>query len=317
MTISAETRAKIHQLRGQCKSVRLIATELGVAKSTVSDILKSVPTPETSTAPAESPANSSPIVEAPKMPGPTLEVREAAVSEYLGSLEPSTAAAPDSPENKRFLSDFAKTLKEGPAPEEEGEAAPVRPKKGRKPRAPKEALAVASATLTPPPETPPPPPPMDKGALIATIASIVTTFGPSIQAHVKDPQAFVAALPGKSLTDLKTTLELLERSMLIYNSSNGMRHMFGMFAGAIELGASRVGLKSQGYQAAVMSQDQELREIFLQLAHTRADSLKRIMGPEARLCALMAQSLLAVDARNRTVSAPGPAPDVQDKYSDL
>jgi len=142
---------------------------------------------------------------------------------------------------------------------------------------------------------------------------------------VKDPAKFVEQLATKSASDLKTTLELLEATKAIHNGASGMYHMFGMVAGAVELGGSKLHLQTSGYQAAIMSQSDELKRIFQEIAYNNVGSIKRLQSPEARLALLMTQTLLAIDSRNRATGigqangtvGVGVSTEQVDKFNDL
>ena len=156
----------------------------------------------------------------------------------------------------------------------------------------------------------------DKGALIAKITVLVTNFGPLLKDHVKNKDEFLASLNRKSVTDLTTTLGVLDAQKTIANGANALRHMFVAACSGVEMAAARfMKLKSEGFAHAVASHDEELRMIFLEIACERVESMKRVQRPELRLALLITQTLLAVDAKNRSPQVPQAPAD--EKYKDL
>ena len=293
MTVSPEIKLKIAEFRASGQTVREIASALNIGKSTVSSILKT----------------SQPIAKSPDIiTHVPLEEMPASISfedteSFIQSIEPPVQAAPPDLEQKAFLRNLAKSIRT-PNPVEEVEVeAPVRRTRAVKARAePKPQVQE---------------PVLDKGTLVAKITTLVQTFAPILTNHVKEPAKFIESLPGRSVSDLTTTLQMLESTKTIANGANGMRHLFSMMAGAVELIGPRVNLKTSGYQAAILSQEAELRLIFQELAYNNLESIKKIQGPEVRLAMLMTQTLLATDARNRAnVKSPVSA-DVQERFSDL
>ena len=291
MTHSAEIKAKIHELKANGATLRDIATQLGIGKSTVSSILRSG-----QRAPEEL---SEPVSETDNMPRLTISELPDQDS-YAKSLDPAPAAT-EAP-NKAAILEFAKTLRrrkekvEEEAPEEAPEEAVPEP------------VVVKKAV------------PLDRGTIIAKISSLITAFGPILSSHVKDPVKFIDALPGKSLADLKSTLEMLETTKSITLGARGLFNMFNMVAQGVEKAGSQfLHLRTEGFSNALLTQEEELRLIFQELAYENVDSIKRVQSPTARLAFLMITTLLATDSRNRTsgVEAPPDMASTEAKFSDL
>jgi len=317
MTISAEIKARVAELHATGRTMRDIGTELKIGKSSVAYILKQqAPAPE-------------PVVElsideesVPIEEGVSMSISEIETSSFLKSIEPPAPVLTPAQtmDQKDFIRKLAMSIKRKPEPVQEEE------EQDEEPEAPKRPIKTPKIKDVPAPVKVPE---MDKGTLIAKISSLVLTFAPILSAHVKDPARFIEQLPGKSLADLKTTLELLEATKSIHNGASGMFHMFGMVAGAVELGGSKLHLQTAGYQAAIMSQSDELKRIFQEIAYNNVDSIKRLQSPEARLALLMTQTLLAIDSRNRVIgsgqgngtggtgSGTGVPPETQEKFNDL
>ena len=289
--IDEATRTKITELRASGKTIRDIAAELEIGKSTVSDILKR--------------SDKSGQILKPELVI-TEMATESQASEFMDSIAPPPA--PPSSDQMAFVKQFAQKIRKSRKVEREPEPEPEpEPEREPEPEPVRKAPAVKVA-------------PMDKGTLIANITMLVTTFGPILTAHVKNPDSYIAGLNSRSLADLKTQLELLEHTKTVTNGGNALRHMFAMVAGGVEKLGPVFKLQTQGYQQAIMAQDQELRMIFQDIAHQRIDHIRKVQSPEARLAFLMCQTMLGVDSRNRTqqaVSAPPVSPETQANYKDL
>ena len=336
MTIDSEKRAKLFEMASAGKSSLEIARELNVGKSTVSTILRKsrehseagseVPPPDTITIEEES-VNT---VENPRM-----VVTEVDQNNFLASVTSAPPAASPAEAKSRsdqsnFLESFASKIKKKPGRgefENERETsepvmdmlASLKTKGGAK-----KAKIQAEPTLQQFVAPPEPEPVLEKGELIGRITSLVTNFYPILQVHVKDPEKFITALPHKSHTELKTTLEMLENTMNITNTTNGLLHVFGTVTMGIEILSSKVfKMKTEGFSKNILSKEDQLRMIFTDISFSRAKAFKRINSPEAQLALLLCTTLMMTDAVNRSASAPQNAPvremapGIAQEFSDL
>lgn len=300
MAHTPEIRAKIVELSAAGKSAREIAAELGIGKSTVSTILRGTEgyVPKR--------VKKVEVAEEIQEPSAEMPISETEADNYLKAIEPP--APLPTVNDKAFLADFTRKMKS----RKEREEVPEEVEEVPAPKAPKAKEAPKPKEL---------PVVLDKGSLIAKITSLVQTFAPILTAHVKDPARFIESLQGKSVSDLKTTLELLETTKTIHNGANGMRHLFTMAAGGVEIFGSQVlKLRTEGFQLAIMSREEELKMLFAEIAYENIDSIRKVQSPAARLALLMTTTLLAVDSRNRNGSSEAPeAPksELGAKYSDL
>ena len=310
MTHSPEIKSKIIEMKAAGATLRDIAKSLGVGKSTVSSILRTGQAPKAPKSQNPEPA----VSEEDNMP--RLVISELPEQDnYLKAVEPQ-APAPDT-SNKAAILEFARNMRRRKEVREEP------PQEEVQEEAPEEAPA-------PKPKAKLPDKPLDKGTLIAKISSLVSTFAPILVNHVKDPARFIESLPSKSQSDLKTTLDLLEGTKNIAMGGRALFNLFGMVAGGVEKLVGTTGiLRGEGYQAALLSQEEELRLIFHELAFENVDSIKKVQSPTARLCFLMVTTLFATDSRNKhgvpaneptsaPAAVPVASPDVQEsKFSDL
>ena len=300
MAHTPEIRAKIAELSASGKSAREIAAVLGIGKSTVSTILRGTEgyVPKR--------AKKVEVAEEIQEPSAEMPISETEADNYLKAIEPPAPLPTVS--DKAFLADFARKMKS----RKEKEEAPEEAEEAPAPRAPKVKEAPKPKEV---------PVVLDKGSLIAKITSLVQTFAPILTAHVKDPAKFIESLQSKSVTELKTTLELLETTKTIHNGANGMRHLFTVAAGGVEQLGRVFKLRTEGYQQAIMSREEELKLLFAEIAYENIDSIRKVQSPAARLALLMTTTLLAVDSRNRNSGsmAPSDAPksDLGEKYTDL
>jgi len=353
MTVCPEIRDRVLQLRSEKKTVRDIAAELAIGKSTVSDILKAAKTPAPTPTPEPTPEptpdaaqepEEKPAAQVEEMSIPKLIITEEAASGFLSELQAPAppAETKEAAQQDAFISQFAAKMRkqEEPSDEQEmidqliGKRATKAPSKAKAPKAPKEPKEPKEEA----PKAPkaPPEPPMDKGHMIAKITSLLTSFPGMFANHIKDSAKFIESLPGRSAADLKTQLELLESTRSIASGSMVLHALFGTVAGGVEIIGGKVGLQTQGYQKLMLSQDGALREIFRDIAYENSTRLKAIQRPELRLAMLMCQTLMAVDTMNRRSSAapaapvseaPAPAapateaatvaPETADKFADL
>ena len=96
-----------------------------------------------------------------------------------------------------------------------------------------------------------------------------------------------------------------------------MRHLFTVVAGGIEHLGLWLKLRTEGYQQAILSREEELRMLFAEIAYENIESIRKVQSPTARLALLMTTTMLAVDSRNRNTASDAPAGEVGAKYSDL
>ena len=255
--------------------------------------------------------------------------------------EKSDPQAEDMDENKAklFLSEIGIT---GPAAALRNDVLkPSNPLKGN----PK-ALRIAEALLGPPPMPKQQPPALyiepeatvsDPATLISQIQMNVENFGPLLGSITKpDEETFLQSLYSKSEHELAMLLRVVEKTRLVGNMTNQLKHMFWMGTSFLEMGTQLVGLKTQGFSQALKTQEIEVGMILKEIALEQADALTVHQRPEMRLAFLVSTTLLSVDTMNRRAqqqqqqqqpqqqqsratvsSAPPPQTDVKETYKDL
>jgi hypothetical protein len=325
MTINSVTQARVLELKAQNRSVRDIAAELSIGKSTVSDILKrnksltsSEPEQNSVQSLEQRPDNSKPI-----MPTPTLVISDIEATSFLESVKPvPSGAKPDPEAQQALLQEITKKLKL--------KAPKARPKKAELVEYEHEDNEVErqqqqqQQPQQKPQQPQPPQQVLTKGELISQITMLVNTYGKILTNHVKDPEKFLNSIQTKSVSDLKTTYELLNHSKTVANSANAMKHLFGVVSSGIEILSQKVfKLHTSGFAQAIMSNEEELRLLFTEISSNHIDSVKRLQSPETRLCFLLATTLLSVDSINRNrpvsgaVSGSNVNPETEQKFNDL
>ena len=159
-----------------------------------------------------------------------------------------------------------------------------------------------------------------KADLIASITLNVEAFEPLLRSIVKpSPEVFLDRLYLKSQSELSTLLAVLIKTRTIANVTNQLRHTVSLAAQGCEaLTSSVLGMRTQGFAAAITTQDEEVRMILREIALEQVDAFNKLQRPELRLAMLFSTTLLATDASNRlkerTKALP---PAVAQKHADL
>lgn len=141
----------------------------------------------------------------------------------------------------------------------------------------------------------------DKSVYIAKIQMNVDNFAEVLKDHIKpDRDGFLAKVSKMSLSDLNSTLKLLETIRSSNNLANQMKYLLYGGANFIELGTQRfLGMKTQGYAQQLRQQEAEIQSCLREIAINNVESYKKIEKPEMRLATVLVTTLLATDSRNR------------------
>ena len=165
--------------------------------------------------------------------------------------------------------------------------------------------------------------PEDTGAkseLIVKITMNANAFESLLKDHLLPTKdAFIAGLPKKSAEELGVLLKTMEYARSVGNFTNQLRHLTFMAASAVELGSKSMGMKTEGYAAAIKAQDDEIRMILQEISLERASSFQKFQRPELRLAMLLSTTLLATDSQNRLkeVAAKKVDPEITSQFKDL
>jgi len=165
----------------------------------------------------------------------------------------------------------------------------------------------------------------DKSVYIAKIQMNVDNFADVLKDHIKpDRDGFLAKVSKMSLSDLNSTLKLLETIRSSNNLANQMKYLLYGGANFIELGTQRfLGMKTQGYAQQLRQQEAEIQSCLREIAINNVESYKKIEKPEMRLATVLVTTLLATDSRNRLEGMRNEfknkpvSPEQEEKYDDL
>lgn len=323
------TVQRIREEAATGKSVREIATLVGVGKSTVSLLLRShAPVAsahsvarELTSCQAAGPLSRGELMDTAKTSVPSVEMDSSAATDFLSQIQASSQgravpsmpapvakgkAAPvasrfsDGPATLAREADLSSFLAEFDTPANEVPRTTVR--KTPKARATKASKADAFLTdIYGPLQTiQVKDDSAEKSVLITKITVNVENFETVLASHIKPTkEAYLKRVSGMNLQELKTTLGVLETVRSSNNLANQMKHMLFGGASLIEYGSAKVGLKTQGYAQLVRAQEEEIQSILREIALNNVESFKSVQRPELRLATILATSLLACDSRNR------------------
>jgi hypothetical protein len=271
----------------ETKSLREIAVETGVSKSTVGLFLKKakISEPETVQEIIE------PIVD--------MSIDQKDASSFINSVTSTSAPLPSSatagkilpsPKLDAFLDNLLKPSDDG-VPTMPHVPRPGKAKKVVEPK-PKKMPIVRVA-------------PVDdgasKGELIAKITLNVSSFEPLLKdILVPNKDSFLAALQKKTAADLETIYKNIETTRSVKNMTNQMAHFFFMGSSFVEMGTQKfLNMQTQGFTQALQAQQDEIKMILQEICLERQDTLKKVQRPEARLALLVTTTLLGVNIQNQ------------------
>jgi biotin operon repressor len=168
----------------------------------------------------------------------------------------------------------------------------------------------------------------DRGQTIQQIIFNVEHFLPLIRRIVGDvPEQFVQSLTDKSDRELKSTLELIDRTRSVGNLANTFQHTFYTCANGLEIVTSQyLNMKTQGFVNALKAQNNEISMCMKEMAIQEYKRFNKMNDPKVRLGMLALMTLVQIDSTNRLRDAMGssrqsaPAtvqPDLKEKYDDL
>lgn len=229
---------------------------------------------------------------------PSLAISDVDANEFIKEVSGINASLPE--KQNAFVEKLVNDLKKPSQP----------------PKPPKETKSAA------PKKTPDDP--AEKAALISKITVNVNAFEPLLRDFLKPTrQAYLEALPKKSVADLDLMLKTLEHSRTVGNMANQLKHLVFIGATAVEVATKRFGMRTEGYAQALQAQEVELQMILREIAVGRAESLSKFQRPEIRLAVLLSTTLLGLDNANRLADlrqeakATPVTPLVEETYRDL
>ena len=303
--ISDDIRKKVSGFAKEGKTSREISTALGISKSSVSNLIKegfaeTIETIETipeiiSLANTEQ-MNDESFATA-ILSGP---------SNSIPLTERPSASAKDKQAVSNLLSKFANISEE-------------RITKTAKANKQKESISNSfSSIVSAPPEV------VDKSILISKITLNVDNFAEVLKDQIQpDRNSFIAKVNKMNVSDLQSTLKLLETIRSTNNLSNQLKYLLYGGCTLVESVTQRVGLKTQGFAQQVRQQEAEIQSCLREIALNNVESYKKVERPEVRLASVLVMTLLATDSRNRltqlnesAINRPLPQ-EVSEKFGDF
>lgn len=197
------------------------------------------------------------------------EIREAALDAVMGNITGETVGLKLPPGLARAL--------EGPLPQQQS-ASP-----------PRSMLAIPGQGVL-----------VDRASLMQKIIFNVQHFASHLEPIIgPSKETFIATLGGLSDTQLKDTLNTLERTRSVGNMASGFKQVFYVAAQATEATSRMIGMKARGFTEHLRTQDEEITMIMKELAIDQWEKVKVLDSPQARLGVIFCMTLIQVDAKNR------------------
>ena len=165
---------------------------------------------------------------------------------------------------------------------------------------------------------------VDKSILISKITLNVDNFAEVLKDQIQpDRNSFIAKVNKMNVSDLQSTLKLLETIRSTNNLSNQLKYLLYGGCTLVESVTQRVGLKTAGFAQQVRQQEAEIQSCLREIALNNVESYKKVERPEVRLASVLVMTLLATDSRNRltqlnesAINRPLPA-EVSEKFGDF
>jgi len=300
--ISDEIRQKVSGFAKEGKTSREISATLGISKSSVSNLIKEgfAETIETIETIPE-------IISLPETEQMNDESFATAIlsgpSNSIPLTERPSASAKDKQAVSNLLSKFANISEERLT-----KSKPSKQKDSNSFSSEKEAPAEV----------------VDKSILISKITLNVDNFAEVLKDQIQpDRNSFIAKVNKMNVSDLQSTLKLLETIRSTNNLSNQLKYLLYGGCSLVESVTQRVGLKTAGFAQQVRQQEAEIQSCLREIALNNVESYKKVERPEVRLASVLVMTLLATDSRNRltqlnesAINRPLPQ-EVSEKFGDF
>ena len=165
---------------------------------------------------------------------------------------------------------------------------------------------------------------VDKSILISKITLNVDNFAEVLKDQIQpDRNSFIAKVNKMNVSDLQSTLKLLETIRSTNNLSNQLKYLLYGGCTLVESVTQRVGLKTAGFAQQVRQQEAEIQSCLREIALNNVESYKKVERPEVRLASVLVMTLLATDSKNRltqlnesAINRPLPQ-EVSEKFGDF
>jgi len=312
MKIGDVEKTRILELSNTNKSIRQIAEEMKISKSTIGSVLKKIKGVDAKHEVKQE-------VELPTLhiEDDTMISQQKATS-FMNSIIPSKPSLSTKDTLKREVL-VDKFMPKNEVVHTDGIEIPKPKKGGRKKKVDVDdlftSLGVGKTTSSA----------EEKAKLISKITMNVNTFESLLKDVLKpNKDMYLSAIHKKSVEELEIALKTIESVRSVHNITTQLRSFFYMGSTAIEMGTQRfLNMKTQGFTQALSMQDEEIRLVLAEYAMDKVDTFKKVNRPETKLASILAMTLLQVDARNR-MNLPQTTPttanvpeNVAQEYTDL
>ena len=323
------TRDKVLELNAKNKSLREIASELKIGKTTVASIIKkaaaAVAQPEPQEQKQEQAQQSPELI----ITESSIDMNKGDADNFLNGLlsdgPDAGAPPPDLRGQDAFLNGLISEININEKP------------KGRKPKVPAPPKVQKAAKLfaelpvvRQEQAAPPKPAQLEKGELIAKLTLAANTFPDLLKDYIKpNKDEFLNSLQKKSQVELSALMSTMDYTRAIHNTAGVLKSLTITGASLLESGTKRfLRMRTDGF-TALLSSIPDLDGILKEVAmENQGGIISKYQSPSVRLTTLIITTLLAVDSRNRSgmqqaYAAPQPAQDIpmatdlEQKYNEL
>jgi hypothetical protein len=299
-------KAQVSKLRDQGMSIRAIAQQVGVGKTTVGNML--ISEKEANEFVSEINSNRQKIEFKPKTKSEKDDekqekAKEKTLNKFMEGLhdndKPKESFFDSVPETstkqetlamcrsviEQAAKDSGEHVDTDAVMKELGEKKPTGAKRGpAKPRAPR--------TKAPEPDT---------SEVLGQILTIVNTDNGILANYFQpDKETYLKSLNKLKEPQLQGQLKMLTKAKIVETSAGMLHNGLRMASLGIETITQRAfHMQTRGYAQLLEKQAQDIRACLKEIAFENADKLKNLQSPTARLAMLMSMSLLQVDMVNR------------------
>ena len=259
---SSEVKMAVDALHSSGKSLREIASQTGVSKSTIHTYIKSLP-------------SDVPELIVSDIQGDGMISHQEAdtfVNELVSTVQvPTIPATKASKKATKTAEDFMENLLSA---KPKGKARQVVQKEYEDPQI--------------------------KGQMIAQITMNVNNFEPLLTDFLKPSKdSFLTGIQKKSCSELEVLLKTMETTRSVANLTNQFMHFFYLGTNVVEIGTTHyLGMDTQGFSMALRQQHEEIQMIMKEMCMNKVESFKKVTTPEIRLAMIMTTTLIGVNAQN-------------------
>jgi hypothetical protein len=287
-----EIKDEVMKLSNEGKSIRQIAEQMGISKSSIGLFLKKSPAPEiviSEVVPQETMAE----INIPTILENSMSLTSQDAKSFLSGLSVKPVVA-TTKGHSSFIDDLVNTRVD--VPEAEHIPKPSKSRGRASVQKPSKTNFINSIVAVKEVEDP-----AKKPDLIAKITFNVNTFESLLGDVMKgDKDQFLKSLDKMNVSGLEQTLKTIETTRSVKNLTNQFMHFFFMGTTFVEVGTQQyLNMNTRGYTTMLQqTSSEEIRMIMQELAMEQKDKFQKIQRPEVRLAMIMTTSLLAVNSQN-------------------